>query len=437
MHPINILVVDDNATNRKLLCAQLEAEGYAVLQAVDGVDALAVLESKPVDALFSDILMPHMDGYRLCHRIRQHAKFSALPIILCTSTSESASDRALAGFSGADGYLTKPASTPVILQALNDAMKEAKKRNPMRDPPLDEAHILHEYSEVLMQKLEAKNSELRHALEKIQQAHEAILDLNRDLERRVEQRTAQLEALNKELEAFSYSVSHDLRSPLNTIDGFSQLLVRLEGEKISDKGGHCLSRIRAATRQMSELIEGLLSLAQLSHDQLRSEVVDLSTIARDVAQAFREREPERQVQINIQDGLLAHGDPRLLSAVMHNLLGNAWKFTSKQTAAQIDVGSAFEANGQTVYFVKDNGAGFDMAFAEKLFVTFERLHLATDFSGTGVGLTTVKRVIDRHGGRIWADSSVNEGASFYFTLEPAPATSKPDGVAQNSEFKTR
>ncbi|UUZ77179.1 PAS domain S-box protein [Polaromonas sp. P1(28)-13] len=249
-------------------------------------------------------------------------------------------------------------------------------------------------------------------------AQEEILRLNAELEERVQQRTAQLQALNTELEAFSYSVSHDLRSPLNTIDGFSQLLVRLDGEKISDKGRHYLNRIRAGTRQMSELIEGLLSLAQLSRDQLRSELIDLSTISRRVEKAFREREPERQVQINIQDGLLAHGDPRLLSAVMHNLLGNAWKFSSRQAAARIDVGSALGADGKTVYFVKDNGAGFEMAYAEKLFRTFERLHSSADFSGTGVGLATVKRVIDRHGGRVWAESCVNEGATFYFTLEP-------------------
>ncbi|MBC7703700.1 MAG: PAS domain S-box protein [Rhodoferax sp.] len=253
------------------------------------------------------------------------------------------------------------------------------------------------------------------------QAQEEIIQLNAELEQRVQQRTAQLEALNAELEAFSYSVSHDLRSPLRTIDGFSQLLVRLDGEKISAKGRHHLDRIRVATRQMGELIEGLMSLAQSSHDQLRPEMVDLSSIAREANKAFREREPERQVLVNIQDGLLAHGDPRLLSSVMYNLLGNAWKFSSKQAVSKIDFGSAPSADGQTVYFVKDNGAGFDMAYSEKLFISFERLHTSSDFAGTGVGLTTVKRVIDRHGGRVWAESSVNAGASFYFTLRPAPA----------------
>lgn len=243
-----------------------------------------------------------------------------------------------------------------------------------------------------------------------------ILRLNADLEERVRQRTAQLEAANKELEAFSYSVSHDLRAPLNTIDGFSQLLERLDGEKISDKGRHYLSRICAGTRQMGELIEGLLSLAQLSRDELRSEAVDLSAVSRQVEQACREREPERQVQINIQEDLLAHGDPVLLLVAMNNLLGNAWKFTSKQAVARIDIGSESGADGRTIYFVKDNGAGFDMAHAEKLFGAFERLHSHSDFSGTGLGLAIVKRVIDRHGGRVWADSVENEGATFYFTL---------------------
>ena len=247
-------------------------------------------------------------------------------------------------------------------------------------------------------------------------AQEEILRLNADLEERVRQRTAQLEAANKELEAFSYSVSHDLRAPLNTIDGFSQLLERAAGDKICDKGKHYLSRIRAGTRQMSELIDGLLSLAKLSRDQLRSEVVNLSAVCRKTAQAYREREPERKVQIQIQDGLLAHGDPLLLSVVIQNLLGNAWKFTSKRAEAHINIDSEVSASGETVYFVKDNGAGFDMTHAGKLFGTFERLHSQAEFSGTGVGLATVQRVIQRHGGRVWADSVENEGAVFYFTL---------------------
>ncbi|WP_341913921.1 ABC transporter substrate-binding protein [Polaromonas sp. YR568] len=248
------------------------------------------------------------------------------------------------------------------------------------------------------------------------QAQESILRLNAELEERVRQRTSQLEAVNRELEAFSYSVSHDLRSPLNTIDGFSQLMERMASEKVGEKGKHYLSRIRAGTRQMGELIEGLLLLAKLSRDPLRAGTVDLAKIATQVFQSCREREPEREVEIHIQEKLLARGDPLLLSVVIQNLLGNAWKFTSLQPLARIDVGCETGEDGEARYFVRDNGAGFDMAYVDKLFGTFQRLHSSTDYAGTGIGLATVKRVIDRHGGRVWAEASEGQGATFYFTL---------------------
>lgn len=265
------------------------------------------------------------------------------------------------------------------------------------------------------------------------QAQESILLLNIGLEDRVRRRTAQLEAVNRQLEAanqeletFSYSVSHDLRSPLNTIDGFSQLLHRTFGDKIGEKGQHYLTRIRAGTRQMGELIEGLLSLAKLSRDPLQFGAVDLAAIARQIVQEYGDREPGREVNVCIADGLLAEGDPRLLSVVMYNLVGNAWKFTSKQVVARIDVGRETAINGETVYFVKDNGAGFDMAYADKLFGTFQRLHSPADFSGSGIGLATVQRIIARHGGRVWAHATEGEGAEFYFTLGAAQVSSAPD-----------
>lgn len=247
-------------------------------------------------------------------------------------------------------------------------------------------------------------------------AQDEILRLNADLEERVHQRTAELETVNKELEAFSYSVSHDLRTPLNTIDGFSHLLERMVGDRVGEKEKHYLNRIRAGTRQMGELIDGLLSLAKLSRDPLRLKEVDLAAIARRVEQECREREPERVVQVHIQDGLRAYGDPLLLSVVIHNLLGNAWKFTSKQAVARIEIGCEVAVDGATVYFVKDNGAGFDMAYADKLFDTFQRLHSFADFSGTGIGLATVHRIITKHGGRVWAHAVEGQGAEFYFTL---------------------
>ena len=243
-----------------------------------------------------------------------------------------------------------------------------------------------------------------------------ILSLNGELEQRVLKRTAELAAANRELESFAYSVSHDLRSPLNTIDAFSRLLLRLDSENISDQGKHYLDRIGVGVKHMGELIEGLLTLAHLSRGPIKSEPVDLSALALLIEKDCRRRDPKHKPQIHIQDGLTAHGDQRLLSAVLQNLMDNAWKFTMHQPSARIDFGCEPGADDSHVFFVKDNGAGFDMAFEHKLFGTFERLHSPGDFPGTGIGLATVKRVIERHGGRVWAQGKVNQGATFYFTI---------------------
>ena len=252
-----------------------------------------------------------------------------------------------------------------------------------------------------------------------EKASEQILRLNADLEARVQRRTAELEAVNGELKAFSYSVSHDLRAPLNTIDGFVHLLVKAEGDRLGDKGKHYLARIRSATREMVELIDGLLALAQVSRSALQMRNVDLSALAQGVLHKCQERDAQRQVTLRIEPGLHAHGDALLLNAVLQNLLGNAWKFTSKRDAASITFGCQTSGNAERVFYVQDNGAGFDMATAHKLFTTFERLHAPVDFAGTGVGLSIVKRVVERHGGRVWADGRVDEGATFFFTLAAA------------------
>ena len=231
---------------------------------------------------------------------------------------------------------------------------------------------------------------------------------------------AALRLSNEELEAFSYSVSHDLRSPLNTIDGFSRLLAKQLGTDVDVKSHHYLARIQAGVAQMGKLIEDLLSLAQVSRMQLRSEAVDLTALSHQILDEWRARQPERHVETAVEPGLVAQGDGRLLKVVLENLLGNAWKFTSQKPYGNIKVGQKIDAGGLPVFFVADNGAGFDMAYADKLFVAFQRLHTASEFSGTGVGLATVGRVIARHGGKLWAEASPGNGATFFFTLPTLP-----------------
>jgi signal transduction histidine kinase len=247
------------------------------------------------------------------------------------------------------------------------------------------------------------------------QAADLIRRLNADLEQRVAERTQQLVTANNELEAFSYSVSHDLRAPLRSINGFSQALLEDYSDKLDEEGKSHLARARAASERMGQLIDDLLNLSRMSRLEMRRETVNLSKIACEIKEELRAAEPEREVDFFIDDALVAQADPRLLRIVLNNLLGNAWKFTSKRQHARIEFGCAAE-NGNKAFFVRDNGAGFDMQYAAKLFGAFQRMHATTDFPGTGIGLATVQRIIHREGGQIWAQSELNVGTTFRFTL---------------------
>ena len=239
--------------------------------------------------------------------------------------------------------------------------------------------------------------------------------VTRDLTERM-QNEERLRAAVTELDAFAYSVSHDLRAPLRSIDGFSQILLEDYADKLDDTGKHALERVRAATQRMGGLIDDLLKLSRVSRGEMRKETVDLSALATSIARDFRAE--GRDVDITIAPGLVVQGDPRLLRIALENLLGNAWKYTSQRSDARIEVGLLEERGerGERIFFVRDNGAGFDMRYADKLFGAFQRLHSASEFEGTGVGLATVHRIVRRHGGRIWAEAKVNEGATFYFTV---------------------
>ena len=242
-------------------------------------------------------------------------------------------------------------------------------------------------------------------------SEERIKKLNEDLQ----QRAVELAAINEELEAFNYSVSHDLRSPLRSIDGFSQALLEDYTDRLDAEGKDYLTRVRAASQKMGRLIDDLLNLSRMTRIEMRREVVDLSALAKAAAAELQNREPGRQVEFVIAEGMEVNGDKRLLMVVLENLLGNAWKFTEKHPRARIECGVT-QVNGKPAYFVRDDGAGFDMAYADKLFGAFQRLHGTTEFPGTGIGLATVQRIIHRHGGRVWAEGAVEQGATFYFTL---------------------
>jgi len=247
-----------------------------------------------------------------------------------------------------------------------------------------------------------------------EQAQQEITERGR-AEKALRQRTAQLEAINEELEAFAYSVSHDLRAPLRSVDGFSLILLEDYADKLDVDGQDYLRRVRSASQRMAQLIEDILRLSRITRREMRRQVVDLSALAREVAIEIEQREPNRQVQFVIEEGVIADGDAHLLRVVLENLLGNAWKYTSKHPRARIEFGVT-QHDGKVAYFVRDDGAGFDMAYADRLFNAFHRLHSATEFEGTGIGLATTQRIVHLHGGRIWAQGAVEQGATFYFTL---------------------
>ena len=298
------------------------------------------------------------------------------------------------------------------LQKTNEQLEQEIQERQLAEQALREARDhLEQRVQERTAKLAEANAELVKEVKERKLAEEGVRTLNADLL----QQKAQLEASNKELEAFSYSVSHDLRAPLRGIDGFSQAVLEDYGDKLDSAGKGFLERVRSASQRMSKLIDAMLHLARLTRAELHTQSVDLSALAQQVIGELKRVDPEHEVVWRVEEGMQTTADPNLLRVVLENLLGNAWKFTAHTTEAKIEIGVT-QYKDRSAFFVRDNGAGFDMTYVHKLFGAFQRLHAFSEYPGVGVGLATVQRIIQRHGGQIWAEGMVGAGATFYFTL---------------------
>lgn len=409
--PKRILAVDDSETFRAELCDQLRDEGYDVVAARSGAEALELLGTQPVDGILLDLVMPEMSGKEACRRIKSDAGWRDIPLIILTALEEG--EAMIEGINaGADDYITKSGDFEILKARLRaqlrrkqfeDENREIRDRLHRREMEAVELQALRELVETrsaLVATLEQKNAELLHINEELQRAKETAV------------------AANKELESFSYSVSHDLRAPLRAIDGFSQLLLTKAAAQLDVPARQNLEKVRAAARRMGQLIDDMLSLARVTRKEIECREVDLSAQARDILAQLREApgQGSRVAEIEIADGLKVEGDSGLLRILLENLLGNAWKFTSRGERTQIVFGRQVSPEGFDVFFVRDNGAGFEMRYASKLFGVFQRMHSMEEFPGTGIGLATVARIVQRHGGRVWAESTLGQGSTFYFTL---------------------
>jgi len=366
--PIQILLVEDNAADAASLTLEFSQSPFgpfSIARAARLADAMDLVQREGLDAVVLDLGLPDSQGLETLRALRRR-KPPELPVIVMTGMLDTTLClRAVQ--EGADDYLIKGAADSVGARSVRYAVERRRA------------------------------SELSRALQL---------------------RNAELEAANNELESFSYSVSHDLRAPLRILDGFSVVLLEDYGGKMDAEGLNCLTRIRAASQRMGHLIDDLLNLSKVSRAEMSRERVDISRIAGEVAGELQRSEPGRSAKFVIAENLTAQSDSWLIRIALANLLGNAWKFTGKCAQARIEFGSSSERGGPDAYFVRDNGAGFDMRYAEKLFGAFQRLHRVEEFPGTGIGLATVQRIVRRHGGRVWAEGKPGAGATFHFTLEP-------------------
>jgi two-component system, sensor histidine kinase and response regulator len=379
---VNILLVDDQPANLIALEAMLEDLGQNLIRAESGREALKRLLSDDFAVILLDVKMPEMDGFETAALIRQRDRSRHTPILFLTA-ADTSQTQAVRGYAvGAVDYLVKPVVPEFVRSKVAVFVELAK-----------------------------KNELLRRQAALLAQSEQAALEL---AETRAEL-VRELEHKNRELESFSYAVSHDLRAPLRRIDSFSRAVLESQGKRLDDEGRKFLSRVREASQQMSQLIDDVLYLSRVTRTELRDQEVDLSEVAELVVSRLQEGQPNRPVEVKIRPSVVVTGDGQLLKIALENLLQNAWKFTGKQAEPRIEFGVT-QTSGEPTYFIRDNGAGFEMTYAARLFGPFQRLHSQQEFPGSGIGLATVQRIIHRHGGKVWAEGLVGQGATFYFTL---------------------
>ena len=379
---VNILLVDDQPANLVALEAMLQGLGQNLIKAESGREALRWLLTHEFAVILLDVKMPDMDGFETAQLIRERDKSRHTPILFLTA-GDNTQTQAVRGYAvGAVDYLVKPVVPEFVRSKVAVFVELAKKNELLRR----QAKLLAESEQAALELAETR------------------AELVRDLEHK-----------NRELESFSYAVSHDLRAPLRRIDSFSRAVLESQGDRLDEAGQRFLSRVREASQHMSQLIDDVLHLSRVTRADLRDQEVDLSSIAGLILTRLQESEPERKLDAKVRPGVLVTGDSQLLKIAMENLLENAWKFTAKEPESRIEFGM-MQAGGEATYFVRDNGAGFDMTYTDRLFGPFQRLHPQGEFPGNGIGLATVQRIIHRHGGRVWAEGLVGQGATFYFTM---------------------
>ncbi len=392
--PRRLLAVDDSPTYLAELGDALRAEGYDVVLASSGEEAIDLIAVQHVDCILLDCIMPGLSGAETCARIKSAPVIRDIPLIMLTALDgREAMTEGLAV--GADDFISKASGLDVL---------KARIQAQIRRKQFEDEH----------RRIREQLLRTEHEAEEARAARQ-LAETRAAMAEQLQRANLELETANRELEAFSYSVSHDLRAPLRTIDGFTAVLAEDYAETFDANGKKHLERIREATKRMDAMIADMLRLARVASGDLHPRQVDVTAIARAIVDDLVARHPDRQVEVVIQPNITAQADAGLLRTALENLLENAWKFTRNRPDPRIEIGTT-ERDGGVVYYVRDNGAGFAMTNAAKLFRPFQRLHSAAEFEGTGIGLATVQRVVARHRGRIWAQSAKGEGATFFFTL---------------------